>query len=155
MHREAKIGSNAQSEKNTRHAIALRLTILARLLRIRFDREVADLRVTRSQWALIAVVHRQPGATQRLIAEALELSEASAGRLIDRLCADGLLERRERNDDRRVRAVYLTQAAEVVLGKITLIAQDMEERVFSGFSEDGLDRLMDYFDRIYLNMLDR
>ena len=69
-----------------------------------FDREVAGLHVTRSQWTMIAVVARSPGATQRTIAEALEMSEASAGRLIDRLCADGLLERHERYDDRRARA---------------------------------------------------
>jgi MarR family transcriptional regulator for hemolysin len=153
--REGEIGTVIKSDENVRHAIVLRLTVLARLMRNRFDREVASLRVTRSQWALIAVVSRQPGVTQRVIAEELEMSEASAGRMIDRLCADGLVERRERKEDRRVRAVYPSQTAQAVFGKITLIARDLEERVFSGFSEDGMDRLTDYLDRIYLNMLDR
>ncbi|MDR2856868.1 MAG: MarR family transcriptional regulator [Novosphingobium sp.] len=133
--------------------IGLRLTVLARLLRSNFDREVGELHVTRSQWAMIAVVSRQPGATQRVIAEALNMSEASAGRLIDRLCADGLLERRDRDDDRRARAVYLTAAAEPLLTKLAKVALDAEERMFTGFSREELDRLQDYMDRIYNNIL--
>jgi MarR family transcriptional regulator for hemolysin len=86
-------------------------------MRNNFDRVLAEKNITRSQWGLIAVVARRPGATQRTIAEVLEMSEASAGRLIDRLCADGLLERRERDDDRRARAVYITAAAEPLLAR--------------------------------------
>lgn len=127
--------------------------MLARLLRNNFDRQVADLHVTRSQWAMIVVVGRHPGATQRVIAEALEMSEASAGRLIDRLCAEGLLERRERDDDRRARAVYLTAAAEPLLEKLATIAQEAERRMFKGFEDSELERLRDYLDRIYANVL--
>lgn len=136
-----------------KRTIGLRFTVLARLLRNNFDRHVAGLHVTRSQWAMIAVVARVPGATQRVIAEALEMSEASAGRLIDRLCADGLLERRERDDDRRARAVYLTEAAEPLLDKLATIAIDIEERMFKGFADDELERLQTYLDRIYANVV--
>lgn len=142
-----------ESDQEKRRAISLRFTVLARLLRNNFDRQVVGLHVTRSQWAMIAVVSRHPGATQRVIAEALEMSEASAGRLIDRLCADGLLERRDRDDDRRARAVYLTEAAEPLLEKLATIAHDAEKRMFTGFSGDDLDRLQGDLDRLYCNML--
>lgn len=102
---------------------------------------------------MIAVVSRHPGATQRMIAEALEMSEASAGRLIDRLCADGLLERRDRDDDRRARAVYLTEKAEPLLAKLATIAREAEIRMFHGFSDDELERLQSYVDRLYGNVL--
>ena len=59
---------------------------------------MAELGVTRSQWTLIAVVARRPGLTQRVIAESLEIKEASAGRLIDKLCQDGMLIRQARDD---------------------------------------------------------
>jgi MarR family transcriptional regulator for hemolysin len=100
---------------------------------------------------MIAVVSRHPGATQRHIAEALEMSEASAGRLVDRLCAEGLLERRDREDDRRAKAVYLTAAAESLQHQLSDIATVSEEHLFKGFSDDDLDRLMDYMDRLYEN----
>ena len=132
--------------------IGIRLSVLARLLRNSFDRQVSNLNVTRSQWAMIVVVARNPGATQRVIAEALEMSEASAGRLIDRLCSDGLLERQERYDDRRARAVYLTKAAEPLLAKLAEIARQGELRVFREFSQEELEALKGYLDRIYKNV---
>ena len=151
--RERTIEAVIASDHEIQRAISLRFTVLARLLRNNFDRQVAGLHVTRSQWAMIAVVSHQPGATQRVISEALEMSEASAGRLIDRLCADGLLERRDRDDDRRARAVYLTPAAEPLLEKLAKIALETEDRMFLGFSHDELERLQTYVDRIYGNVL--
>jgi MarR family transcriptional regulator for hemolysin len=143
---------SSDSAHEARRHIGLRFTIIARMLRNNFDRQVVALSVTRSQWAMIAVVSRVPGATQRTIAEALEMSEASAGRLIDRLCADGLLERRDRHDDRRARAVYLTPAAEPLLEKLASIARASEARMFKGFSEDELESLGGLLNRIYDNV---
>lgn len=139
-------------ELSTRRKAGLRMTVIARLQRNNFDRKVADLNVTRSQWAMIAVVARYPGSSQRTITEYLEMSEASAGRLIDRLCADGLLERRDRRDDRRARAVYLTEAARPLLDKLGKIAIESEERMFRGFTEDEVEQLLDYMNRIYDNV---
>lgn len=126
--------------------------MLARLLRNKFDRQVASLNVTRSKWAMIVVVSRHPGSTQRHIAEVLEMSEASAGRLVDRLCAEGLLERRSRDDDRRARAIYLTPEAEPLLDQLATIAKASEERLFKDFSEAELDKLMEFMDRLYDNV---
>jgi MarR family transcriptional regulator, transcriptional regulator for hemolysin len=132
--------------------IAMRVAVLARMMRNRFDREVSSLGVTRSKWSMIAVVSRNPGATQRVIADALEMSEASTGRLIDKLCSEGLLERQERYDDRRARAVYLTKAAEPLLAKLGEIAVGGEKSVFRGFSDEELTTLKGYLDRLYKNV---
>ncbi|SLJ89890.1 MarR family winged helix-turn-helix transcriptional regulator [Novosphingobium mathurense] len=150
----ADISKNPFSGENIdpRRQIALNLTVIARLLRNNFDRKVATLNVTRSQWTLIAVVSRNPGATQRVIAEHLEMSEASAGRLIDRLCAEGLLIRRDRKDDRRARAIYLTEAATPLLEQLHQIATASEDRMFSHFSVEEIDQLKDFMARIYENV---
>lgn len=128
--------------------------MLSRVLRGEFDKQAAKLNVTRSQWTMIATVSRFPGATQRVIAEALEMSEPSAGRLIDKLCTEGLLERRERDDDRRARAVYLTDKARPLLDDLSTIAEVFEEEMFAGFTEEDLDRLGAYLDRIDENVGD-
>jgi MarR family transcriptional regulator for hemolysin len=143
---------SSESTLEARRHIGLRFTIIARMLRNNFDRQVVKLSVTRSQWAMIAVVSRSPGATQRTIAESLEMSEASAGRLIDRLCADGLLERRDRRDDRRARAVFLTPAAEPLLEQLATIARASEQRMFKGFNEEELESLGNFLNRIYDNV---
>lgn len=141
-----------ESSENPRRQVSLRLTVISRLQRNNFDRLVAELNVTRSQWALIAVVARYPGSTQRMIAECLEMSEASAGRLVDRLCADGLLERRDRADDRRARAVYITEASEPLLKELGEIASKAENEMLKGFSESEVEKLNEYLTRIYANI---
>ena len=124
-----------------KRTISLRISVLARNLRNYFDRQVAALGVTRSQWAMIAVVATNPGATQRMIADTLEMSEASAGRLVDRLCNEGLLTRRSREDDRRAKAIYISEAAEPLLEKLTIIARDSEDRMFKGLSDTEIETL--------------
>ncbi len=145
-------GDQAEYTHELRRDIGLKINVVTRMLRNRFDRMVAALNITRSQWTMIVVVARQPGATQRSIAEALDMSEASAGRLIDRLCSEGLLERRERYDDRRARAVYITKAAEPLLDKLADVARSGEDSVFRGFSLEELESFKNYLDRVYRNI---
>ena len=135
-----------------RREVAIKLSVLARLMRNDFDRRISDVGVTRSQWALIAVVSRSPGATQRHIAEMLDMSEASAGRLIDRLCADGLLERRERDDDRRARAVYMAATAAPILEKLGEIAKASEANLFRGVDDAELEQVSATLAKIYANV---
>jgi len=135
-----------------KRTISLRISVLARNLRNYFDRQVAALGVTRSQWAMIAVVATNPGATQRMIADALEMSEASAGRLVDRLCTEGLLTRRSREDDRRAKAIYISEAAEPLMDKLTVIARDSEDRMFKGFSDAEIETLHTLLEKVYANL---
>lgn len=146
------MGDRTDTDLDQRGHISLRISVLARLLRSRFDRRVANLGITRAQWQMIVVVARKPGVTQRAIAEALEISEASAGRLIDRLCADGMLERRERDDDRRARAVYITPRAEPLLARLGEIGKEGEGVLFAGFTDDDIDQLENLLERLYQNI---
>lgn len=137
---------------DTQREISLRLTVLARMLRADFDRQVGDFGITRSQWALIAAVARRPGSTQRLIADLLDMSEASAGRQIDRLVAEGILERREREDDRRARAVYVTEKASPLLEALGALARKREALLFQGMDDKDLEKLRALLEVVYTNV---
>ncbi len=142
----------ADEKSNLRRDLSRKLTVIARHLRNRFDQSVTKLGVTRSQWTLIAVVANRPGLTQRTIAELLEISEAAAGRLIDRLCAEGLLERKARSDDRRAYSVYLTDAAKPYMETLGGIARRNEEETYAGLSEDQLEQLDTLLALVYTNV---
>ncbi|WP_336968645.1 MarR family winged helix-turn-helix transcriptional regulator [Sphingobium aromaticiconvertens] len=131
---------------------SMKLAIIARQLRSHFDQSVVRLGVTRSQWTVIAAVARYPGATQRMVADMLEITEVSAGRLIDRLCADGLVERRPRDDDRRAHAVFLTDAGQSITSKLSAIARANEEVAFAGFEIEDMARLNVLLDMISDNI---
>ena len=147
-------GPHGGDADDIKRSISVKLIVLARQLRVGFDHEVARIGVTRAQWTLIATVARNPGATQRTIAAALEVTEVTAGRLIDRLCHDGYLERRENPSDRRGYRVYLTPAAQPVLGKLGAIAQIQETELFQGFDDTDLARMETLLDMVYQNLSD-
>ena len=138
-------------ERTLQRHIALKLTVLARQLRKRFDQRIQSVGVTRSQWTAIAVVASLPGSTQRTIADALDMSEAAAGRLVDRLCQEGLLERRTKDDDKRARCVFLTEAARPMLDQLTAIASEEEAIIFTGLSDSDLAEFDRLLGAIYAN----
>src|SRR3982074_3285403 len=135
------MGSIITALRNRKRSVALKLTVVARQLRVTFDQSAEQSGLTRAQWHLIAVVARSPGATQRTIAEALEVREITAGRLVDRLCEDGYLRRDEHPTDRRAYSVYLPPAAQPVLDKLDELAKVHEGAIFAGFEGEDLKRL--------------
>jgi MarR family transcriptional regulator for hemolysin len=122
------------------------LAVIARQARMSFDQSVERKGFTRAKWTLIAAVAGRPGATQRMIAEVLEVRETTAGRLIDRLCAEGFLKRCENPNDRRSNFVYLSAASQPLLEKLEDLAQLHEAALFADLDAEALqalDRLLD------------
>jgi MarR family transcriptional regulator, transcriptional regulator for hemolysin len=140
------------TSKNRRRSIGLKLSVIARQLRLSFDQSAERSGLTRAKWTLIAAVAGTPGATQRVIAEALEVREITAGRLIDRLCDEGYLKRSENQSDRRAYRVHLAPAAQPVLDKLDEIARIHEACVFAGLDNEDLDRLDASLDAIARNL---
>jgi MarR family transcriptional regulator, transcriptional regulator for hemolysin len=66
----------------------------ARLLRKRFEQKARGLGLTRSQWQVLAHLARHEGIHQGALAEILELEPITLVRILDRLQAAGLIERR-------------------------------------------------------------
>lgn len=130
------------------------MSIVARQLRVTFDQSAEASGLTRAQWHLIAVVSRVPGATQRTIAEALEVREITAGRLVDRLCEEGYLRRDENPSDRRAYSVYLTSAAQPLLDRLDELAKVHEGWIFAGFETEELEKMDELLERISRNMAD-
>lgn len=146
------VGATLNAAESRKRSIALKLTVIARQLRQRFDHNVEGDGLTRGKWSVIVAVARSPGATQRTIAAMLEITEVTAGQLIDRLCADGYIERREHPKDRRAYCVYLTPAAQPLLYRLNEIAKVHEEQTFAGIDDADLSRLDAMLDTVARNL---
>jgi DNA-binding MarR family transcriptional regulator len=140
------------AKRSRKRSVALKLTVIARQLRVTFDQSTEQSGLTRAQWTLIATVARNPGATQRIIAEALEVREITAGRLVDRLCKEGYLRRQENPSDRRAYCVYLTRAAQPLLDKLDALAKIHEAAIFAGFEARDIEQLDAFLDVIARNL---
>jgi DNA-binding MarR family transcriptional regulator len=133
---------------NTEEYIGVVISDVARLLRTEFDRRVRRLGITRAQWLVLTRLHRRPGASLSELAEMMEVEKATAGRMIDRLVANGWVERRTARDDRRVKRVYLTEDAERVHKRIWRVAEETVDAALADLAARERRQLMDLLQRI-------
>jgi MarR family transcriptional regulator for hemolysin len=135
-----------------KRALALKLAAINRKLVQQFNQSAELSGMSRAKWTLIAAVNRNPGTTQRELATALEVTEVTAGRLIDRLCEDGYLERHENPEDRRSYKVYLTDTAHPVLERLGEIATVHTGKALAGLNEEDLEKFEAILDIISRNV---
>ena len=102
--------------------------------------------------SVVAEVANNPGSTQRAVAAKLQVTDVTAGRLIDRLCVEGYLERHEDPEDRRAYRVYPTAAVEPLMAELGDLATQHSRDAFAGFDEADLNRLEAYLDAISRNV---
>ena len=147
----ARRGLASSWSSDRKRMLGLKLATLSRQLWSRFDQSVENTGLTRAKWTLIAAVGRLPGATQRSIAAALQVTEVTAGRMIDRLCEDGYLVREENPDDRRSYRVFLTSAAQPVIDQLGEVADEHTKEAFAGLDDEDLSKFESYLDIILGN----
>jgi DNA-binding MarR family transcriptional regulator len=106
---------------------------VARLWRRRFEQSAqkVGLSLTRAQCFVLVHLAREPGLSQARLAHLMDVEPIALVRLIDRLEADTLLERRLDPRDRRVWRLYLTETATPTLERIRHISAAVRRRALT------------------------
>jgi DNA-binding MarR family transcriptional regulator len=91
--------------------------------------------MTRAQWGILIWLERQPGITQKELAELLEVEPITVARLLDRLEARGMVERRPDPKDRRIWRLHLLAPALPMLEEIHAQLTDIRRAVTRGMDE--------------------
>lgn len=127
---------------NPERTLGFLLHDVARLLRKRFEQNARDLGLTRAQWQVLAHLARNEGIHQGGLAEILELEPISLGRILDRLQAAGLAERRPHPKDRRIWLLFLRPKAHPVLEKMRAIGAETRAEALAGVPEAEREQLI-------------
>ncbi len=115
---------------------------VARLMRTRFDQSARAYGMTRAQWIILARLDRQPGMSQNELATICEVEPITVARLVDRLEARGMVERRADPHDRRVRRLHLLPAAGPIMTEITRYRAALEAEISEGLDETARNALI-------------
>ena len=107
----------------------------ARLMRKRFEQRARHLGLTRAQWQALAYLARNEGVQQSALAEILELEPITLGRILDRLEAAELIERRRHAADRRVWLLHLKPRAHALMTDMFDIGEATRAEALAGVSE--------------------
>src|SRR5246127_1628438 len=116
---------------------------VSRLRRMMFDRALAPLGITRSQWWVFAFISRKDGLPQTQLANELDVGKVAVGALIDRLESSGFVIRQADPVDRRVKRVYVTKQARGFLEKLRKETDKFNARIVKGIDRKQLEAASD------------
>jgi DNA-binding MarR family transcriptional regulator len=105
---------------------------VARLGRVVADKVARRHDMTSSQWIVLLRLARTPGLTQKELADVLEVEPISVARLIDRMAAANLIERRADEADRRVWRLHLRPEACGLLTQVRNQRNALAEEILRG-----------------------
>ena len=114
---------------------------VARLLERRLERDARASGLTGPRWRVLAHLVRHEGISQIALAESLGVVPIAIARIIDRLQAAGLVERRENPNDRRAWLLYPTSQARSRVEAMERLSSSTRDEFAKGISDVELKRL--------------
>lgn len=102
------------------------------------DQAVAPKGITRSQfWVLVNVARDgNKGVAQTELANLMSVGKVSLGGLIDRMEANGILERLPDPVDRRSKKVFMTRKGEELLNDLQKVAGEINKKIMKGITKE-------------------
>src|ERR1700730_3532835 len=117
-----------------------------------FAERARDISLTWPQCKVLVRLEKNEGVSQARLAELAEVDAMAMVRILDRMEADGLLERRPDPADRRARCLYLTAKAKPILSEIWRLSDETREELFAGVSKADRELFMSVLERIHDNL---
>jgi MarR family transcriptional regulator for hemolysin len=108
---------------------------MPRLWRAAMDRRLKPLGLSEAKWRTILLMSRYPEMSQVELAQRLGIEAPTVARLLDRLAADGWIERRAAERDRRVKTVHLLPKASGIIKQIDKVIFELRKEGLSELSK--------------------
>ena len=123
--------------------IGLLIHDVARLLRVLYDRQMASIGLTRSQWWLLTYLFFKDGINQSELAILMDMEKAPLSRLLDRMEIKGWVIRKNESKDRRTKNIYLSESVKPLISSMRDKAATYRKDSLSILGSDDLNKLRD------------
>jgi MarR family transcriptional regulator for hemolysin len=127
--------------RSLQREFAFLINDVGRLLRTYADQQARQFGMTRAQWAVLARLEYAEGLKQSELAELLDLQPITLTRLVDRLCTNGLIERRADPADRRAKRLYLTEQARPLMNRLADLGENIMATVLEGLDAAKIEQM--------------
>ena len=130
-------------KENFEENIGLLIHDVARLLRVLYDRQMAFIGLTRSQWWLLTYLRFRDGISQSELAVLMDIEKAPLSRLLDRMELKGWVERRADSKDRRIKNIFLSDNVKPIIESMREKAAVYRQESLSILDAKDLNKLTD------------
>ena len=135
-----------------RPPIGLRLSRAARSVSRAFDDALTDAGGSLPVWLVLISLKSQRLPSQRELADAVGIREATLTHHLNAMDAQGLITRRRDPANRRVHVVELTEKGEAAFHRMRGAAAAFDRRLRSGVSDEDVANLEDLLSRLERNV---
>src|SRR4051812_27498731 len=118
----------------------------------RFEVRAAEIPLNLAQAKALVRLEKNEGVSQARLAELAEVDPMTMVRILDRMEAEGVLERRPDPADRRARCLYLTAKAKPILSEIWRLSEEIRAEIFADVSRAEREQFMTVLERLYSNI---
>lgn len=118
----------------------------------RLEEELNKIGLYRGQPALLFILWKNDGLTQKELCTRLCIAPATITKMVKRLETCGFVERKSDKNDLRVSRIHLTSKAYEVMETIKIVYMDFEENCFKGLSEEEKNIFSNMLARINNNL---
>lgn len=108
--------------------------------------------VTISQWRVISTLTRQPGLTQKEIADRVGIEGSTLVPIIDKMEKDGFVNRKLDNQDRRINRIYLTNKADDLWNSMIECALRIRKLSTKEIPEEQIKTMLEVLKKIAKNL---
>ncbi len=112
----------------------------------------ANIKLTRQQWSILAVLWKKDGCPQTYLAEKTSKDNPGITRLLDNLEREKFIKRKNSKNDRRQRLVYLTKKSIDLKEQILEIVNSSIDDAIKDIPEKELIIWATTFDKIFDNI---
>ena len=133
-------------------SIAYKLRLAQIMAYQAFEERVTGFGAAPRYLGLLCVIRANPGQQQTRLAETIAVQRSSLVTILDRLEADGLVERRNCDADRRAKLVSLTADGEKLVSRLLEEADRHEEMLCKDLSEEAREAVLAGLDVIIGNL---
>ena len=127
-----------------------RISLLARRIRTQFDKRAGEHGLTQARALILLYLDLKGSMSQAELAEEMDVERPTMARLVDAMECGGLVRREVSPQDRRIRNVVLTEAAQGEVQALRALSKALREDVVAGIPQDDLD----IADRVICQMIE-
>lgn len=112
----------------------------------------SEAEIIPGQYPLLNYLSKNPNASQQDLANMLFVSPASVAQSTKRLQCAGLLEKTSNPDNLRKNRLRITPAGQAIVDSFQSLLDVVNQETFRGFSEDELNQLQEFHNRMIRNL---
>ena len=129
-----------------------RMLAINHLHRRTLERNLKETGIHRAQHRLLMNLAANPTSSQMELAKRLEVSPAAVAVSLKSLAKQGLINKTAKQEDARFNSVELTERGRKIVEESREFFNEIERKMYRGFSGEEMTDFCGYLDRIYDNI---